>query len=246
MPTLPPIMKARTTKAIQPRMAVLRCLALQRPARAAMLRDWSACGSPGRCGGMRADCLDRAPRTSGRTLNRIPETLRVARAVGSDRLQRPDRPSGASAELAQLEAALDALDDGRVGVRGRRGRARGSARRACSRELRERAEERGYLVLAGAAAEFERDLPFSVWVDALDAYVAAQHELDGWTATLVAELAASCRRCGAAGGAGAAGRRRALPRAPRRARRCWRRSPTSSRSCSCSTTCTGATRRRSS
>ena len=41
-------------------------------------------------------------------------------------------------------------------------------------ELRRRAEERGCLVLAGSAAEFERDLPFGVWVDALDAYVASQ------------------------------------------------------------------------
>ena len=44
------------------------------------------------------------------------------------------------------------------------------------RELRERAEAQGHLVLSGAAAEFERDLPYSVWVDALDAYVGA-HEL---------------------------------------------------------------------
>jgi AAA ATPase-like protein len=29
-------------------------------------------------------------------------------------------------------------------------------------------------VLSGSAAEFERDMPFSVWVDALDAYVASQ------------------------------------------------------------------------
>ena len=44
-------------------------------------------------------------------------------------------------------------------------------------ELRRQADERGYVVLAGSAAEFERDLPFGVWVDALDAYVASQ-ELD--------------------------------------------------------------------
>ena len=37
-----------------------------------------------------------------------------------------------------------------------------------------RAERRGHLVLAGSAAEFEREMPFSVWVDALDAYVASQ------------------------------------------------------------------------
>jgi hypothetical protein len=38
-PTLPLITVARTTKRIQPRIAVLRCEALQRPARAARLRD---------------------------------------------------------------------------------------------------------------------------------------------------------------------------------------------------------------
>ncbi len=41
-------------------------------------------------------------------------------------------------------------------------------------ELGRRAERRGHLVLAGSAAEFERDLPFGIWVDALDAYVASQ------------------------------------------------------------------------
>src|SRR5215211_7837260 len=41
-------------------------------------------------------------------------------------------------------------------------------------ELRHSAEEHGCLVLDGVAAEFERDLPFSVWTDALDTYVASQ------------------------------------------------------------------------
>ncbi len=35
VPTLPPIMKATMTNASHPKMAVLRCAALQRPARAA-------------------------------------------------------------------------------------------------------------------------------------------------------------------------------------------------------------------
>ena len=38
-PTLPPTTTASTTNRIQPRMAVLRCSALHRPARAARLRD---------------------------------------------------------------------------------------------------------------------------------------------------------------------------------------------------------------
>jgi ATP/maltotriose-dependent transcriptional regulator MalT len=41
-------------------------------------------------------------------------------------------------------------------------------------ELRRRADGRRALVLSGAAAEFERDVPFAVWTDALDAYVASQ------------------------------------------------------------------------
>ena len=50
----------------------------------------------------------------------------------------------------------------------------------------------GCVVLTGSATEFERDQPFSVWVDALDAYVASQ-ELglaDAWETELVDELAA--------------------------------------------------------
>src|SRR5215212_4800191 len=38
-------------------------------------------------------------------------------------------------------------------------------------ELARRADDRGLLVLAGRAAEQERDLPFWVFVDALDEYV---------------------------------------------------------------------------
>ena len=39
------------------------------------------------------------------------------------------------------------------------------------RELARLAEARGHLVLSGSASELERDLPFSVFVDALDEYV---------------------------------------------------------------------------
>src|SRR3954451_3234257 len=38
-PTLPPITVARTTNAIQPRIAIFRCCALHLPTRAAMFRD---------------------------------------------------------------------------------------------------------------------------------------------------------------------------------------------------------------
>ncbi len=39
-------------------------------------------------------------------------------------------------------------------------------------ELRARAEQRSYLVLSGRASEFERDLPFGVFADGLDEYLA--------------------------------------------------------------------------
>lgn len=40
--------------------------------------------------------------------------------------------------------------------------------------LRERAERRSLLVFTSSAAEFERAMPFGVWVDALDAFVDSQ------------------------------------------------------------------------
>ena len=48
---------------------------------------------------------------------------------------------------------------------------RASARPACSPSSPRRADERGQLVLSGSASELERDLPFWVFVDALDDYV---------------------------------------------------------------------------
>jgi predicted ATPase len=46
------------------------------------------------------------------------------------------------------------------------------------RELLELAEDGGYLTLSGRAAQFERDVPFAVFIDALDGYLAAQHPRD--------------------------------------------------------------------
>jgi DNA-binding NarL/FixJ family response regulator len=106
---------------------------------------------------------------------------------------------GRESELEQLEAALDALGlrSACVAVEGEPG----IGKTRLLSELRHCAEERGCLVLSGAATEFERDLPFSVWVDALDAYVASQETgVNGaWDAQLVGELAEvlpSLRRSG--------------------------------------------------
>jgi DNA-binding NarL/FixJ family response regulator len=80
---------------------------------------------------------------------------------------------GRGRELERLDSALESLAaagltcltvEGEPGI----GKTRLLA------ELQERAERQGHVVLAGSASEFERDLPFAVWVDALDAYVASQ------------------------------------------------------------------------
>ena len=97
---------------------------------------------------------------------------------------------GRESELERLDATLDGL--------GKRGAAcvsvegePGIGKTHVLQALRAYAEERGFLVLSGSATEFERDLPFSVWADALDAYVASQElELDErWSGDFMDELA---------------------------------------------------------
>src|SRR3954470_3821850 len=100
-------------------------------------------------------------------------------------MQTPAPLVGRQAELERLDAALAGLDEHREGCVAREGEP-GIGKPRLLAELRTRAEDCGHLVLSGSAAEFERDLPFSVWVDALDAYVSSQDlDLDE---ALVAEL----------------------------------------------------------
>jgi DNA-binding NarL/FixJ family response regulator len=99
------------------------------------------------------------------------------------------RTVGRDLELEQLTAALAGLASGAAGCLAVEGEP-GIGKTHLLAALRRQAENEGCLVLAGSATEFERDLPFSVWVDTLDAYVASQ-ELDlcdGWNAELVDEL----------------------------------------------------------
>ena len=84
---------------------------------------------------------------------------------------RDERLVGRDDALRSLERMLDELDRGRPAVIELAGEA-GIGKTRLLRELAMRAELRGHLVLAGAAAELERDLPFSVFVDALDQHVA--------------------------------------------------------------------------
>ena len=96
---------------------------------------------------------------------------------------------GRESELEQFDdalASLDATTSACIAVEGEPG----IGKTHLLAEVRHRAEEQGCLVLRGAATEFEREVPFGVWTDAMDAYVASQ-ELDlyeHWSAELVAEL----------------------------------------------------------
>ena len=78
---------------------------------------------------------------------------------------------GRAGELGSVEGILGELGRGRPGAVAVAGEP-GIGKTRLLRELAARAGARGHLVLSGAASEFEHDLPFAVFVDALDEYVA--------------------------------------------------------------------------
>ena len=81
-----------------------------------------------------------------------------------------DHYVGRSPELQQLDDALDGLADRRaraVEIVG----AAGIGKTRLLAELAARADARGHIVLKGSGADIEGDLPFWVFVDALDEYI---------------------------------------------------------------------------
>ena len=79
---------------------------------------------------------------------------------------------GRRQELASLEAALDALRSPGARWLALNGEP-GTGKTRLLAELGARAQARGHLVLVGRGSEMERELPFGVWVAALDDHVAA-------------------------------------------------------------------------
>jgi predicted ATPase len=80
--------------------------------------------------------------------------------------------AGRARELGELDRALELLAAGEpwfVQIIGEPG----IGKSRLLGVLRQRGEARGYLVLNGRAAEFERDIPFGLIVDALNDYLAA-------------------------------------------------------------------------
>ena len=97
---------------------------------------------------------------------------------------------GRDAELRVLERALEVVEGGgpcAVGIVGEPG----IGKSRLLGELGGRAEERGHVVVAGRAAELERDVPFAVWSDALDGHLGecGAEVLEGLAADEVADLA---------------------------------------------------------
>jgi len=93
---------------------------------------------------------------------------------------------GRDTELEQLDTALSALSEGRMACVTVEGEP-GIGKTRLLAELRSRAEDHGPLVLSGTAAEFEQDVPFGVWVNALDAHVSSSDRGD-WDSALLDEL----------------------------------------------------------
>ncbi len=77
---------------------------------------------------------------------------------------------GRSSELQALDAALDAAERGAPAAVEIVGPA-GIGKSRLLAEVGRRADARGHIVLTGAGAEYEQDLPFWPFVDALDEYV---------------------------------------------------------------------------
>jgi DNA-binding CsgD family transcriptional regulator len=98
---------------------------------------------------------------------------------------------GRAGELAELDQGLERLDAGKpwfVQIVGEPG----IGKSRLLQELARRARARGYLVLAGRAAEFEQDLPFAVLRDACNDYLGSirQRLLVSLRAETLSELAA--------------------------------------------------------
>ena len=98
---------------------------------------------------------------------------------------------GRGRELAVLDRALDAVAAGGPRFLALVGEP-GIGKTSVMERLSELASGRGWLVLAGRAAEFERELPFGVLVDALDDHLAMldQRKLERAGGERLAELAA--------------------------------------------------------
>ena len=104
--------------------------------------------------------------------------------------QPADQLVGRAAELGVIESALADLERRMFGALELRGEP-GMGKTRLLRELAGRGDALGHIVLSGSGAELEADLPFWVFVDALDEYLQAleQRRLDALGPETLADLA---------------------------------------------------------
>ena len=154
-----------------------------------------------------------------------------------------DHLVGRAAELEAIDRAIGELCEGRSAPLVVQGEP-GIGKTRLLAELAERADARGCIVLGGSASELERDLPFWVFVDALDEYVAG---LDPQLVAVAPRGGAQRARARDAVPVGVRIRRRsdragrALPRPPRGARAARAAGGRPAAGAACSTTSTGRT-----
>ncbi|HEY8582766.1 MAG TPA: AAA family ATPase [Capillimicrobium sp.] len=116
---------------------------------------------------------------------------------------------GRAAEVARLDAILGEVAQGRPMALEISGEA-GIGKSRLLSELIDRAQTAGFAVLHGRAAEYEQDLPYGPWVDALDEAVGAMGGAEGPDEELLGDLSPllpTARARGTASGADAADRR---------------------------------------
>ena len=96
---------------------------------------------------------------------------------------------GRDSELASFDEVLDALEANEAGLLEVRGEP-GIGKTSLLDELGNRARERNFIQVGARAAQFEHDVPFSVFVEAIDAYVSSQNQRtwDRLTEAQMAEL----------------------------------------------------------
>ena len=104
--------------------------------------------------------------------------------------KRADQLVGRTAELGVIDEVLAELQRRSFGALELRGEP-GMGKTRLMSELADRADALGQIVLSGSAAELETDLPFWVFVDALDEYLRAleQRRLDALAPGTLADLA---------------------------------------------------------
>jgi len=150
---------------------------------------------------------------------------------------------GRESELGLMAESLDALAREPRGQMLQIAGEPGIGKSRLLQELHDAAQDRGYLVLSGRAAEFEGELPFGVFGDALDDWLLslAPARLEELAGDQAARWQSSSRPSSGSPSGGFRSFSRSATGPTARSAGCSARWPPRLPSCSCSTTCSGPT-----